>query len=514
MSMKKFISGLLAFSLASAAMTTVYATGEKLRKKYFSPYELTAMVDYMNGKQIKNNPEDLDVNMDGVVNVLDTVKMKECISDDYSYYRHVLSYSDYDRDICSSEKLSQMADVVAKTAGDLLRENEKSEISELTLVTSEDESEFSEMINSVITEKYGYRNLRWMMKCDEFNVIAVLCTVNGEKTGSSYVHIPEDVNIPYDEIFLNGFGSSDFKWENYYRTTTQLNEDAKLMFGYIIMIISNAAEKGTLPEDFSEDYVISSEREDDTPFYKALKKAVTNLCRYNCKWCISFKDGQPAGIIVTDYEGRKTGAFPYAVPQNLDIPYSDSNTDYAFGNKVWEDDFSECISEDAETAVLPDYPEMTAEESELKAVSLYYFLDNWANNGEKYIIEDGTYFSENISELAPAFRANLLTFNYEHFIFTIKDGKADTAEYINDACNIKEFVDKERLQQFLDNNPPKRVTSSNIQVGTSSGNAVPSPDYTLYYSTDENCSNTRLFYKGVKYENLALNEEEIIPDTE
>ncbi|WP_044974274.1 hypothetical protein [Ruminococcus sp. HUN007] len=104
---KKVISAVLAVSIVSSVFITAYAADTEKAKKYFKPADKAS--------------ENLDVNEDGVVNILDTISMKESIYEDHSYYKHVLSSSAYEKDINDSQKLNRMAETVAEIINGLLR---------------------------------------------------------------------------------------------------------------------------------------------------------------------------------------------------------------------------------------------------------------------------------------------------------------------------------------------------------------------------------------------------------
>ena len=86
---KKVISAVLAVSIVSSVFITAYAADTEKAKKYFKPADLSGMFDFMTGKSADKASEKLDVNEDGVVNILDTISMKQYIYEDRSYYKHV-----------------------------------------------------------------------------------------------------------------------------------------------------------------------------------------------------------------------------------------------------------------------------------------------------------------------------------------------------------------------------------------------------------------------------------------
>ena len=67
---KKVISAVLAVSFVSSVFITAYAADTEKAKKYFKPDDLSGMFDFMTGKSSDKASENLDVNEDGVVNIL------------------------------------------------------------------------------------------------------------------------------------------------------------------------------------------------------------------------------------------------------------------------------------------------------------------------------------------------------------------------------------------------------------------------------------------------------------
>lgn len=512
--MKKFFSVGAAAVMAFAAVSGAAAD----TRKYFSPYELSGILDYMTGKDV--SPENMDINADGTVNILDTILVKESINNDYSFYRHILSCADYDRDICSNEKLSSMASVIFNLIENHLQKNiSDTEDKTIFKLSSDDGSELSQEINTELLNKYGYRNLKWMARYRQNYTLSVLCTVNEKNTGSYPSAIPDDVHIPYDESFLRDSLNYDFDWKAYYSSTSQLNEDAKLMVQYSRQLLQNAVEKGTITEEeLTGDFIIDS-RTLKGSYFESMKSTFRRLLfKYNTDWIISGKDGIPHCAVLTNLTGY-TGAFPAAVPQSLDVPYSPELTEYANGNRKWSDDFAECISDDPERKDLPDYPEITDDDALLKAAALYNGIE-WYISENEYIPEDGVYSSddafETIPEMMKYFRLRdaMTAFSHEHYLINVENGVIVSAEYINDSCEKKAFVDADIFRKYTDEHttvsiksPP--IASKNIFTG-SDVRYIPEPDYTLYYSTDEDNYNLSVLkYNNGKKDNPQSFEEKV-----
>ncbi len=499
--MKKVISSLTAVLLVFSAAAAVSADS----RMYFSPEQMTEMIDYMTGNE--KIQETTDVNGDGTVNILDVISMKEGICSDYSYYQHILSCADYDRDVCSNEKLSKMASVVADVLNDIIK-TEEMYTETANQISSDEESEISEKINTVLTEKYGYRNLKWMALYRYKSTESVLCTVNDKNTGSYPEVVPDDIYVPFDSAFLFSSYSTDFKWESFYSTTTQLNNDARYIVQRSRVLIQNALKKGSISEDeLSGDFIIDS-RTTEGPLCQSLKKAFSSvILRYNTDWIIAGHDGIPYFALITNLSGN-TGAFPASVPQRLDVPYSSDLIEYASGVKKWNDAFSDFVSEKSERKLLPDYPDITDEDALSRAALLYDHV-LWYIEEYNAAIGDGVYSSddafETIPELMNDFRVRdaMTTFCNERYSFTVKDGTIVSAEYVNESSGKRGFIDSELFRELIENesqeNNSHHFTGSSQTVATGGSHTeyVPEPDYRLYYSTDtENYNLSVVKYKG------------------
>lgn len=520
--MKKTVSSAAAALIAFTAVSTASADDQK----YFSPKDLSGHIDYMTGKA--GSAEIRDANGDGVVNILDTIYIKNCILSDYSFYQHILSCADYDSDICSNEKLSSMASVIHELISEHLLENIQEtdpEDKKIYMISSDDGSEFSEIINTELQNKYGYRNMKWMAKYRQAYNISVLCTVNGENTGSYPAPIPDDVHIPYDEYFLHNIMSFDFDWRSYYSSTVKLNEEAGKAFQFFSNLINTALKNGKISEDeLAGNFIIDSQDLKGTYFEDTEDSIKSMILKYNTNWVISGKDGIPCSVIITNLSG-KTGAFPAAVPQNLDIDYAPDLIEYASGNKKWKDDFADCISEDPERSNLPDYPEISDDDALFKAAALYNAVEWWYASDNEFIPEDGTYSSDNAFETIPEImkypmiREAMTAFSHEHYLINVKNGIIVSVEYINDAYGKKAFADKTVFDEYVNTTEQKEsenhFTGSSQIINGSGDKVIPVPDHTLYYSTDEeNYDLSVLKYKKAsteKTEDISGTSEGYIP---
>ena len=162
------------------------------------------------------------------------------------------------------------------------------------------------------------------------------------------------------------------------------------------------------------------------------------MCYNNYRWSVHIANGEVISVYLTDFSGKITGAYPAAVPQNLAIPYTEGLDEYASGEKSWKDVFSDKISEDPETASLPDYPEISENDALIKA---YYYFSYMESDHPDVEIEDGVYNYDNFEEELPElmndrmFRYMDPLYKHEHINLTFLDGKLSEVEYINDGCD-------------------------------------------------------------------------------
>jgi hypothetical protein len=492
---KKVISAVLAVSLVSSVFITAYAADTEKTKKYFKPADLSGMFDFMTGKSSEKASEKLDVNEDGVVNILDTISMKESIYEDYSYYKHVLSSSDYEKDINDSQKLNRMAETVSELVTNAIREGKAPDADFGSYFTYDDESELADSVNSILLEKYGYRDMKWKAVHAGFDDAEVVCAVNNEKTGAYPVAIPDDIDIPFDMIGksnVNFNGDLYRDWHMYYRSVAELNDDARYMFQNISYFIPSGFKKA----DYASDKIYVSGVEDDN-FSRLLNSLNRNTCYNNYRWSVHIAYGEVVSVYLTDFSGKITGAYPAAVPQNLAIPYTDGLDEYASGEKSWKDDFSDKISEDAETASLPDYPEVSENYALLKAYSYFSYMDIGALQPVEDI-KDGVYSYENFEEELPDLMSDRWfcymdpLYKHEHINLTFLDGKLSEVEYINDGCSKSFKVSRDRyletkeevVKMISSRNEIKTVGEDTTVTDLNRDDKVPAPDHRLYYSTD------------------------------
>ena len=502
---KKVISAVLAVSIVSSVFITAYAADTEKAKKYFKPADLSGMFDFMTGKSADKASENLDVNEDGVVNILDTISMKESIYEDHSYYKHVLSSSAYEKDINDSQKLNRMAETVAEIINGLLRSDSGIPEEKGRSVSFDDGSETAEEVNRIIHDKYGYRDLKWIADYSFFGQTKVICSVNNEKTGAYPLGIPDDIIIPFDKAdssFFQFMSSSDADWHSYSRTVSQLNDDAKMMYGLTGLALINALKNGKYTEELAGERIIVNGADDDDLCVQ-LNKLARFSNKFNFKWAIHISDGKVVSVYLTDLNGKVTGAYPAAVPQNLAIPYADGLDEYASGEKSWKDVFSDKISEDPETASLPDYPEISENDALIKA---YYYFSYMESGHPDVEIEDGVYNYDNFEEELPElmndrmFRYMDPLYKHEHINLTFLDGKLSEVEYINDGCDKPFKVSYERYLKAKEEETVKVTTSgggsktvSTKVIGLNDDEEkvkVPDPDHHLYYSTDADDDNT------------------------
>ncbi len=497
---KKVISAVLAVSFVSSVFITAYAADTEKAKKYFKPADLSGMFDFMTGKSSDKAPENLDVNEDGVVNILDTISMKESIYEDHSYYKHVLSSSDYEKDINDSQKLNRMAETVSEVVTDAIREGKAPGADFGTYFTYDDESELADSVNSILLEKYGYRDMKWKAMHTGFRNADVVCAVNNEKTGAYPVGIPDDITLPFDKVDLSSLKmmeGSDADWHNYFCTSASLNEYARQLSHFLYAIIRNSINKGKY--SFSGKQYFDSDSSDEISVLFNKYISMNTNGKYISKWALLVEDGEVRSFIVTDISEKVTGAYPEAVPQSLEIPFFSSMHEYASGEKKWKDDFSDCISSKPEIASLPDYAEISESEGTMKAFNVFWFMEYYHPDALPEI-KDGVYdFNEIKEDLQKSDNEKMiylpeLLFNHEQMLLTFSEGNVTSVRYKNE-CGLDITVTIDMYNEAMAEEPERVVTSSGGGSRTVSTKVinlndeeekvkVPDPDHHLYYSTD------------------------------
>ncbi len=500
---KKVISAVLAVSVVSTVFITAYAADTAKVKKYFKPDELSGMFDFMTGKSDDEASEKLDVNEDGVVNILDTISMKKYIYEDYSYYKHILSPAEYDRDIKDQNKLNRMAGTVSEVLSDTIEGNKEFSVDYGTYFSYDDESEIASAVNRILLEQYGYRDMKWKAVYGAFRNTGAVCSVNDELSGAYPVGIPSDISIPFEDLnksHIDYMFTSKADWHNYFRTVTQLNDDARTLFGLSGYLIANSIAKGKFTaEDLAEERVYKSGDSDDD--IAVLLSKLGNLSgKFNSKYSICVSGGKVVSVTVTDITGKVTGAFPAAVPQNFAIPYSFDLSSYAVGDKSWKEDFSDKISGDPEIASLPDYPEISDEAALIKCYSIFSYMDSY-HADEDLDIKDGVYSSDDFEEELPVlmsepmFRSLEPLYTHENISLMFSSGRLAEVKYSNFGCDKTVTVSYEDYQEILStlesSNSSGSSTGSATTIFTEIGDdeeekvKVPVPDHHLYYSTDK-----------------------------
>lgn len=491
--MKKIIAAVIALSICSASLAGICSAKSQ---RFISTEELSGMIGYLNGATNDTNKDQMDMNSDNSVDIRDLILMKETINEDYVYYRHIGSRSDYENDTKDTLKLSSMAETVSNTINDLLIKESTS--TDKTIISSEDKSELTESVNTTLREKYGYKDLKWIAKRSFLTVSYCICTKDGEKIGAYPYEMKEDLKIPFDSATISLMGNTDFEWNKIFRNTTELNDDAsKLAMIAESALISMKIRKEIPDEEFKSIDTVSSE--DDGILKERISKACNTTIPYSqaSEWTVTFKNGVIASAVISDFTKNKTGAFPASVPQSLDVPYSKDLNSYACGTKKWKDSFENCLSADPERRDLADYCNVTDEEALRKAYIVFSNMKMLLESNEKYTAADGTYDSREASQklqeyyyTSPVFRSSICSFAHEHYIITIKDDEVSSVKYINEAQNITSYIDIPLMAEIEKSATKKTVSSSSCCAQSKFTTNEPTPDYALYYNTDDNAEGT------------------------
>lgn len=486
--MKKIIAAVTALLICSASLAGICSAKSQ---RFISTEELSGMIGYLNGITNDTNNDQMDMNSDNSVDIRDLILMKETINEDYVYYRHIGSRSDYEKDSKDTLKLSSMAETVSNTINDLLIK--ESSGTDKAIISSEDKSELTESVNTTLREKYGYKNLKWIAKRSFLTVSYCICTKDGEKIGAYPYEMKEDLNIPFDLATISLMENADFEWNKIFRNTTELNDDAsKLAMIAESALISMKIRKEIPDEEFKSIDTVSSE--DDGILKERISKACNTTIPYSqaSEWTVTFKNGVIASAVISDFTKNKTGAYPASVPQSLDVPYSKDLNSYACGTEKWKDSFENSISADPERRDLADYCNVTDKEALIKAYLVFSNMKLLQESDEKYTAADGTYDSRQAYEklmeyyTSPIFRSSICSFAHEHYIITIKDQEVSSVKYINEAQNIESYIDIPLMTEIEKNSTKKSISSSSSCAQTTFSTSKPTPDYALYYNTDDN----------------------------
>lgn len=373
-----------------------------------------------------------DINGDGKQNIVDIILLKE----------RLINETDH--------SLNAVADNIRDEALVLLNDYMLTENEAIRVLTETSDEDFVKALNSVIDEKYGYKDIRWTILL--FGKIqprvSVICTSSGTQTGASPNHVPAESDIPYSPELVYLARSGDSKWDNAVMNTAKLNGAAKNIYRMLTL--------GENMFKLKPDEGVNSS--DINSYYSNFANCFITSYDGIVNWTFYVEDGCVRGVICTDSTGLRTGAYPNTVPLNLDIPFSESNHEHASDMAYdWKSEYADCISADPESASLGDYHEFSADDARVLCAWQIYclntaleseYIDIHFDDGEHDTLDDDT-----VEELRHLYSYDFTMFFFmdkgEHFKFTTSDNKVVYTEYINDNNGLTVSLDADEAEPIV-----------------------------------------------------------------
>lgn len=403
---------------------------------------------------------------------------------------------DFADDMNNTENLNTVAETIYNNAKDIAEQYKEKNIKlPAFIITSEDESEFSNEINQLLQNKYGYEGIKWAIRSFSYSITSVVCTLSGENTGAYPVPIDRQIKYNNNLAYCSANQSEfDFDWNMLWSNTTDLNDSAAVLF-------ENAQALALMFKDKQKelnDGIVTSQ--DDTMFAKYVNYFTASLKPNVASWSLIVQNYKVYGIICTDITGEKTGAFPDPVPQNLDIPFNTENTAFSSDTSYnWNIDFSQCVSTDPERAALPDYPAVSDDQATLNALIALYMInqeiDSIKINNPDFVLADGIYDTDQPESFPVEILEDRLMVRYltckkgVRYEYTVKDNKAILIKYYDENASKTISMDIDTMQKMLDESTESidsPSTGSKV-VSTSLTSAVydnsPETPFELFYNT-------------------------------
>ena len=196
------------------------------------------------------------------------------------------------------------------------------------------------------------------------NEIPMSVSVDYDKLDDTHPEYYSEVTIDWKEVYPEGVSKDENIKDYVPKTTEDLNQEAKILCTLMTTLDQEAETAGkNLIPTVASDYLgtVADENIDRNTLDKIYR--LTYLNPKNTKFSVEMINGEIVGCICTDSYGKVTGAYPNAIPQTMNIPYSASicgqSRDVDFD---WKEFYPEYISDDPVQSALPDYPEKSVDE--------------------------------------------------------------------------------------------------------------------------------------------------------
>ena len=262
--------------------------------------------------------------------------------------------------------------------------------------------------------KYLPKNITFKLFIQEGKPLSVVCSDNGHKSGAYPNNIPQNMNIPYnDDTNSYKYEASHlfFDWTKLteYKSTdtaqanlpdypelqvNELNLWASEMFKTADQTIEKFIADGRTLEPVYE-FSLSDDSnwksiwfDSDDTIRKSFESTLIEDSKYlpkNVTFRINIIDNKLLSVICSD-TGLKSGAYPNAIPQNMNIPFEENLFTHEAADILFDwSYFTEYKSDDEKQSALPDYPELSVNELNSWASDVYkaaeHSIEEFINNG-------------------------------------------------------------------------------------------------------------------------------------
>lgn len=188
-----------------------------------------------------------------------------------------------------------------------------------------------------------YNDIKYTAVIKDYEVIScVVSDESGEHSGAYPYSVPLNMNIPYskaseaDEITMMNWVRAfpDYVGEEYsdgietLYQTDEMNNKAKEIYDMAQMILQNMETEGKIAEQKEIKNDVRSEITD------MLEDVYPGI--YSYKYRILQENNIVKNVVVSDYSGKISGAYPVAVPSVMDIPFEEAVKEFDYYSNISE----------------------------------------------------------------------------------------------------------------------------------------------------------------------------------
>lgn len=441
MKTNRIISGLTALLIASS-YGSVYAGSDTKHSLSLSDY-----ISYFQNNYAGDAKDyDFDINKDNNINILDMIYAKSTSAGE----------TKIEEDKTTVEYLNYAAADIADAADSMIDQIyiggitlSKSEYSSEDLKNVSLTSKEREMIEYINETARFHGVEKWSVVFDEYGFVKA-CIVADEivqRTGAYPVAVPCNLNIPFGSDLTDYASKNFFAWKKDfgkfissdpkvssradYSELQAENKIARDLFTSIQEMITNFDNKGL---EYPEGIISSDDKNDFVQ-----KIAESNTCFDSVKWKarIDYHYGVE-GIVIEISDSNHCRTYPNAVPDIMDIPYSDKLLDYACDmEKDWTKDFSEYISTDPQRLKYAEINEnITTKRLNEYAKALFTAVQETITDLDNHCVDFDVESEEFDSEVKKHLSSEVL--NSKCILkYIVKDGYATGAAVVkNDATGV------------------------------------------------------------------------------